>query len=255
MVYLVESFYSIQGEGKYMGNPSVFVRFGGCNLRCRGFGTQAISPIDGSLLIGCDTMRAVYKTHFGHQWRPLSCSQELIEIINSYLKGRDFKPDIVFTGGEPLLFYDDEVFCKTVAYFAGRGHRITIETNATIEVDFEKYPMYKSAIFSMAVKLSNVGEPYSKRINKSAIRAIVEHGAEAYFKFTIDTKIISEGALEEIDEITCDFPNSSIYCMPVGESIDSLEKNDKRVVAFCLENGFCYSDRLHIRLWNTAKGV
>jgi len=33
-----ELFYSIQGEGRYMGVPSVFLRTLGCNFTCDGFG-------------------------------------------------------------------------------------------------------------------------------------------------------------------------------------------------------------------------
>ena len=33
-----ELFYSIQGEGRYMGVPSVFLRTFGCNFKCAGFG-------------------------------------------------------------------------------------------------------------------------------------------------------------------------------------------------------------------------
>ena len=35
-----ELFYSIQGEGRYMGVPSVFLRTFGCNFQCAGFGMR-----------------------------------------------------------------------------------------------------------------------------------------------------------------------------------------------------------------------
>ena len=39
-IAISEVFYSIQGEGKTVGIPSVFIRLGGCNLMCGGMGTQ-----------------------------------------------------------------------------------------------------------------------------------------------------------------------------------------------------------------------
>ena len=33
-----EAFYSVQGEGNFIGTPSVFLRSFGCNFRCQGFG-------------------------------------------------------------------------------------------------------------------------------------------------------------------------------------------------------------------------
>ena len=64
---LVESFLSIQGEGKYAGRLALFFRFAGCNLRCAGFGGERISPKTGEILRGCDTIRAVFANHFEHE--------------------------------------------------------------------------------------------------------------------------------------------------------------------------------------------
>ena len=70
MIYLVEHFYSIQGEGKYLGTPSLFFRFGGCNMKCEGFGCTETSP-KGVDVLGCDTVYAVDKKHFGSTWQEI----------------------------------------------------------------------------------------------------------------------------------------------------------------------------------------
>ncbi|WP_436440803.1 radical SAM protein, partial [Enterococcus faecium] len=73
-----EIFASVQGEGIWVGIPSVFVRVSGCNLRC----------------VWCDTPYA--------SWNPEGPILELEDILTQI---ETYKIDhVVLTGGEPMLF-------------------------------------------------------------------------------------------------------------------------------------------------------
>ena len=248
-LYLVENFLSIQGEGRYAGTPSIFFRFGGCNLNCAGFGVKQKSPIDGSTLVGCDSIRATYTKHFKHLWKEINDANELLNIVGFYLHD-NCKPDIVITGGEPLIWYENSILLSFLSKLIKRNFRITIETNATIEINFEKYPIYKNITFAMSVKLKNSGEPKEKRVNHEAIKAIAKNSKNSFFKFVLSKNSLFK---EEIKEITkgIDLP---IYCMPMGATSKELSKNDKAVAEFCIKNCYNYVDRMHIRLWNNEEG-
>lgn len=240
-----EIFYSLQGEGRFVGQPSLFLRVAGCNLSCSGYGVNK----DGN--IGCDSIFAV-DVSYKNEWQSYLDSTTLIDDLKKTLPNNK-KFDIVLTGGEPLIFYKNSVLLETIRCFQEQGVLVTIETNATVEIDFEKYPEYKKCIFAMSVKLSNSGEIEKKRINKKAILAICKNSKDSFFKFVVDKKNINE--LEgEIFEITKGFEND-IYCMPMGESQKTLKLNDKAVFEFCIKNGFCYSDRVHIRVWGKKTRV
>jgi len=252
MFYLTEQFFSIQGEGKYAGIPSYFLRTGGCNLSCPGFG--ASYDVDGKQKVGCDTYFAV-DSHFASSWEKVEDATVLIEHLKNEFEIIGFFPQVVITGGEPLLYHKDEAFYTVISWLVEQEIRITFETNGTVEIDFKAYPLYKQTIFALSIKLANSGESKSKRIKPQAIANMVENAYDSFFKFTIDKTLVNSTALSEINEIIEPFIQPTVYCMPVGESRDTLWKNDRAVFEFCMKHNFNYSDRLHIRVFDTTQGV
>ncbi|MDF1874173.1 7-carboxy-7-deazaguanine synthase QueE [Sulfurimonas sp. SAG-AH-194-I05] len=252
MLYLVEHFYSIQGEGKYTGTPSLFLRFGGCNMKCEGFGCIETSA-SGVDILGCDTVYAVNKEHFSHAWKEIKQTEELLAILDLY--ELPHAVDIVLTGGEPLIYANDSIFIDFLNALYEGGHSITFETNASLHVDFVQYPVYKECIFALSVKLSNSNEPLKKRVNGAVIYSLATHAKEAFFKFSIDAESINLGLEEEINDVIMHAPQTKVYCMPVGGNKEEVEKNTEPLIEFCKTKGYNFSDRLHIRIWDKNKGV
>ena len=234
-----------------MGKPSLFFRFGGCNMRCEGFGCERVAP-NGEKLIGCDTIYAVDKEHFKESWRKIEHLEELIGIIEFYAPPSGV--DVVFTGGEPLLYANEPLLIAFMHHLHAEGMRITFETNGTIAPDFKSHGIFKEAIYALSVKLENSNEPYERRIKPRVIATIAQE-AEAFFKFSVDSDSINLGLDEQIAEIVEYAPHLSVYCMPLGGSKKEIETNALPLIEYCKRRGYIYSDRLHIRIWDESEGV
>ena len=184
-----EIFNSIQGEGRYAGIPSVFLRTFGCNFRCPGFGRDhsvANTPNPEVIEIikkipefqgygvtfeklplaetGCDTYAAVYPEF--KNFSPFMTSEQIVQKFKFLIpNGFHQNQHLVITGGEPLLpgwqkAYPDlfeEIF-EEESFVRRRILNVTFETNGTqrLSEDFLKgWKDNKLEVhFSISLKLS-----------------------------------------------------------------------------------------------------
>jgi len=231
IIPISEIFESIQGEGKYVGTPSVFVRFWGCNLRCR-FKDK-----------NCDTPYAVNN-------RLKNCQQLSYKEVVSTILSCNAK-HIVFTGGEPLL-YQETIF--DIINGLPSCYTFEVETNGTIPLDplfyeFNNYN-YDKIWYNISVKLMSSNQesgPYDKRrVNYDAIKSFPrEHSC---FKFVLT----SPDDIKEINLIKGNV-DLTIYLMPEGVTRNDILKNSQMVINYCLLYGYRFSPREHIVLWNKKR--
>lgn len=244
---------TIQGEGKLVGTPSIFIRFGKCNFNCVGFDVEYETP-SGIKKCGCDSFYAVDK-EFKDSWTNYKSYEEIVKEVDKLTKQTSaiYKMDIVITGGEPLLYWNKEEFQNLLKHYIEEGHQVTIETNASLNLNFE-HKYQENIIFSMSVKLSNSLESLKKRINYETLTKILDRTSNSYLKFVIDTKILDKAKIE-IESILENIPKTQVYLMPLGDTASSINDNCEEVIQMAIDYGYIYCDRLHIRVWDNKRGV
>lgn len=281
-----ELFYSIQGEGRYQGVPSIFLRTFGCNFRCKGFGRKKEEINQGEkynpevvkiieninffksynelplVETGCDSYAAVYPEF--KNLSPLVDVEVLAENMIHLLPNKQWQDEhLVITGGEPLLGWQ-RIYPELLEnHLMDTLKEITFETNGTqpLQEDFQNYlnwtwrpknNLEREITFSVSPKLSCSGEPSDIAINPSVVCEYEEVGY-TYLKFVVSTDEDVDEALEATDIYRAEGFKGPVYLMAEGgiESRHSL--NAKQVAELAMKHGLRYSDRLQM-LWKNEWG-
>ncbi len=281
-IKIAELFYSIQGEGRYMGVPSVFLRTFGCNFTCDGFGMpkgeksneRNVIAINaetynnyGDLPLvstGCDSY-ASWDPRFKHL-SPVLDSSAIADAIVDTLPHKEWADEhLVITGGEPLLGWQ-RAYPDLLNHPKMAGLReITFETNGTqkLSPEFKDYLMQwqmpdanfdREITFSVSAKLPCSGEKWEDAICPDVVCEYEEVGT-AYLKFVIATEQDYADAECAIAAYRSAGFKGHIYLMPVGgvESVYTL--NNRRVAELAMKNGLRYSDRLQVPLFKNEWGT
>ena len=236
---VVEIFRSLQGEGILIGTPSIFVRTAVCNLHC----------------IWCDTK---------YTWVPKLLEREVIrwltpqEIADAVvdMTGNTVR-NVVFTGGEPMLWWDRGLR-EAIRLLGSKGFFVEVETNGTIAPEGAENMWFLR--FNVSFKLSNNrADSHETRIRPDVLRYFNKHIAQGISPFfervTWKIVITSREDLDELlkimDEVGLD--KRFLVIMPEMTYVEKLKSYDW-LVEWCIENGVRFIDRLHIRLWGTARG-
>jgi organic radical activating enzyme len=281
-IKIAELFYSIQGEGRYMGVPSVFLRTFGCNFKCAGFGMprgevsheatdiaathsmiESFQKYEDLPLVstGCDSY-ASWMPEF-KDLSPMLTSEAITDRIMEILPFNEWKDEhLVITGGEPLLGWQraypdllNNPKMKTLK-------EITFETNGTqrLTPEFKGYlakwnsEVGKELTFSVSAKLPCSGEKWEEAILPEVVCEYEEVGT-AYLKFVIATEQDFADAECAIGAYRKAGFTGHVYLMPVGgvESVYAL--NNRKVADLAMKNGLRYSDRLQVPLFKNEWGT
>ena len=277
---IAELFYSIQGEGRYMGVPSVFLRTFGCNFKCAGFGmpqgksSQEVEAIAARITefkdytelplvsTGCDSY-ASWDPRF-KDLSPMLESNAIVNRIMEILPQKRWEDEhLVITGGEPLLGWQ-RAYPDLLSHASmNRLKEITFETNGTQKLD-PKFKEYltdwafgsdeREITFSVSAKLSCSGESRHEAIQPEIVCEYQDVG-NTYLKLVIATEQDAEEALETVDIYRAAGFTGHVYLMPIGgvESVYAL--NNRAVANFAMKNGLRYSDRLQVPLFKNEWGT
>lgn len=279
-IKIAEIFYSLQGEGQYVGVPSVFLRTFGCNFTCGGFGmprgelSSERLAIDASkfsdyrdlplVSTGCDSYAS-----WDVRFKDLSPMLEVSAIIQRFKEllpdgkfGRD--KHLIITGGEPLLGWQrsyPELLDECIRM--GLTH-ITFETNGTqnLSAEFTKYlddiacHQDVEVTFSISAKLPCSGEAWEDAIRPDVVKHYCDlQNHRSYFKFVVSTEqdvIDAHRAVSEYRAAGIDIP---VYLMPVGGINSVYELNERQVADYCRDNGLRFSPRIQVPLYKNAWGT
>ena len=236
-------FLTIEGEGMFIGQPSVFMRLFGCNLTCKAFASPD-SPY------GCDSYISWTKKN---KWSFDDMFKFYEE--NGFIKHLRDRAILKITGGEPMLRQGPllrfmEAFKERYDFVP----RIDFETNATLMPD-ERWVTEFRASFTTSPKLRSNGDPEEKTYKPEVLKWHKAHYSG--FKFVINVA-------EDINEIWekyvddkhgINIPKSHIWFMPCCGSRAEHTERSEAVAEYAKAMCVNFSPRLQLVIWDRALRV
>ena len=155
-----EIFYSLQGESKTVGLPTIFIRLTGCPLRCR----------------YCDTEYAFKEG----QWKNFATIfEEILQYNTSY---------VTVTGGEPLA---QKSCVKFLTQLCDKGYQVSLETSGAMDVE---------AVDSRVMKVMDIKTPSSEEQSKNMLSNLEFIQPDDQIKFVICNREDYEWSVDMISQ-------------------------------------------------------
>lgn len=270
-----EIFHSAQGEGRYTGAPSIFLRFWGCNFQCRGFGGEPAPHVNVDRLAdfpvaetGCDTEYAwnpAYR-HLSETLDAEAICDRIMELVPAFRH-----PDsgqwthLVVTGGEPML--SQSALADVLDTLAARGNlpaHLTVETNGTqpprppLDAFIASHyaENMREWFWSASPKLGLSGEAWEEAIRPDVLAAYAKLSPHGQLKLVTDG---SDAGWDDVARARDVFRAAGIdweiTIMPVGATRERLEATQTAICTGALARGYRFSPRLHAWLFGNAPGT
>ena len=288
-----ETFFSAQGEGQYVGIPSLWMRFFLCNLQCNGFGQKDptdpstydlpyekidITNIDSVFDLpvfdkGCDSSYT-WSKKFKHLITDKTVTEAVDELTALLPHGKFMHPvtqqesHMVFTGGEPMLKNTQPGMISVIEEFKRRNNQplnVTVETNGTKPITDEfaewvqrEYTHWveREWYWSISPKLwSTAGEQSKKAIKPEVVGKYAEVSPAGQLKYVVNG---TDESWREVEENTKLFReagcNYPVWIMGVGGTYEGLVQTEATIADEAIRRGYFYTSRVHVHIYGNAIG-
>ncbi|WP_441002510.1 7-carboxy-7-deazaguanine synthase QueE [Pseudocolwellia agarivorans] len=210
-----EFFETIQGEGSFTGQPSIFIRLQGCPVACSWCDTKHTWDINLDDSVSTEAMAS--KTEETTQWANMS-----VEQILAWVKTKGYQAKhIVITGGEPCMV-DLTPLCEG---FEAQGYSCQVETSGTFEIQ-----VTDKCWVTVSPKINMKG---GYKILRSALDRANE----------IKHPVATEHHVEELTDLLAEHEvtNTPIYLQPISQK----QRATELAIETCIKNNWRLSIQVH----------